>query len=365
MPSNQTIEMLRPLMKDFESIVLPYWYKFQQPHPYYQYAVGLFIAFFGITGVCLNLLVIIFFTTVKALRTPSNMLVVNLAVSDFGFSAVNGFPLKTMSAFNNFWPWGKTACDLYGLAGGLFGFVSLSTIAAVAVDRYMVIATPFESVFQTTNRRTIMLMLFLWVWSLIWTIPPLFGFGRYVLEGYQTSCTFDYISTDFSNRLFNIGLFGFGFLCPLFLSIFCYARIVLIVKRRGKDFMEMAARTSTKSDNQKAKSATVASTKSDNFVLKSAGILLGVYSLCWTPYAAPYGTHASTLSDTLDFVHFFSVGLDQGSLEGIKAKPELRPREKRRLSVMLKNRCLFMVAVKIEEYYSSSYVPQNVFLVLK
>nr|CAH8870834.1 unnamed protein product [Trichobilharzia regenti] len=255
MSTNQTIEMLRPYMKDFDSIVLPYWYKFQQPHPYYQYTIGLFIACTGITGVCLNLLVIIFFTTVKSLRTPSNMLVVNLAISDFGFSAVNGFPLKTISAFNKFWPWGKFACEMYALAGGLFGFVSLSTIAAVAVDRYMVIATPFESVFQTTNRRTILLMLFLWLWSLIWTIPPLFGFGRYVLEGYQTSCTFDYISTDLTNRLFNIG------------------------------FHEMAARTSTKSDNQKNKSTTVSSTKSDSFVLKSAAILLGVYSICWTPYA--------------------------------------------------------------------------------
>ncbi|CAH8664228.1 hypothetical protein MS3_00004199 [Schistosoma haematobium] len=283
MSSNRTIEMLRPVMKDFDSIVLPYWHKFEQPHPYYQYAIGLFIAVVGITGVCLNLLVIIFFTMFKSLRTPSNILVVNLAISDLGFSAVIGFPLKTMAAFNNFWPWGKIACDIYGLAGGLFGFVSLSTIAAVALDRYLVIATPFESVFQTTPRRTLLLMLFLWLWSLIWTIPPLFGFGRYVTEGYQTSCTMDYISTDLNNRLFNIGLFGFGFLCPLFLSLFCYARIILIVRSRGKDFIEMAA--SSKGTNQKEKGANVSSSKSDTFVLKSSAILLGVYLLCWTPYS--------------------------------------------------------------------------------
>ncbi|KAK4474912.1 hypothetical protein MN116_002020 [Schistosoma mekongi] len=284
MYSNRTIESLRPIMKDFDSIVLPYWHKFEQPSPYHQYAIGLFIAVVGITGVCLNLLVIVFFTMFKALRTPSNILVVNLAISDFGFSAVIGFPLKTMAAFNNFWPWGKTACTIYGLGGGLFGFVSLSTIAAIAFDRYLVIATPFESVFQTTPKRTILIMLFLWLWSLIWTIPPVFGFGRYVTEGFQTSCTFDYISTDLKNRLFNIGMFGFGFLCPLFLSVFCYARIILIVRSRGKDFIEMAA--SSKAGNQKDKSANVSSTKSDTFVLKSSAILLGVYLLCWTPYAA-------------------------------------------------------------------------------
>lgn len=79
--------------------------------------------------------------------------------------------------------------------------------------------------------------------------------GRYVTEGYQTSCTMDYISTDLNNRLFNIGLFGFGFLCPLFLSLFCYARIILIVRSRGKDFIEMAA--SSKGTNQKEKGANV------------------------------------------------------------------------------------------------------------
>lgn len=44
-------------------------------------------------------------------------LIINLAVSDFGFSAVIGFPLKTIAAFNQYWPWGSVGmpriCRMY------------------------------------------------------------------------------------------------------------------------------------------------------------------------------------------------------------------------------------------------------------
>lgn len=44
----------------------------------------------------------------ESLKTPSNMLITNLAVSDLIFSAVNGFPLLSISAFNRKWMWGDT-----------------------------------------------------------------------------------------------------------------------------------------------------------------------------------------------------------------------------------------------------------------
>ena len=44
----------------------------------------------------------------KNLKTPSNMFIVNLALSDMIFSLVMGFPLLTISAFNKKWIWGDT-----------------------------------------------------------------------------------------------------------------------------------------------------------------------------------------------------------------------------------------------------------------
>lgn len=50
---------------------------------------------------------LIFFRT-ESLKTPSNMLITNLAASDLIFSTVNGFPLLSISAFNRKWMWGDT-----------------------------------------------------------------------------------------------------------------------------------------------------------------------------------------------------------------------------------------------------------------
>jgi len=40
------------------------------------------------------------------------MLIMNLALSDLVFSAVNGFPLLTISAFNQKWMWGDAGITL-------------------------------------------------------------------------------------------------------------------------------------------------------------------------------------------------------------------------------------------------------------
>ena len=42
----------------------------------------------------------------RSLRTPPNMFIISMAISDMGFSAINGFPLMTISAFMKKWYFG-------------------------------------------------------------------------------------------------------------------------------------------------------------------------------------------------------------------------------------------------------------------
>ena len=37
-----------------------------------------------------------------------------------------------------------SACEFYGLIGGIFGLMSINTMAAIAVDRYYAIARPLQ-----------------------------------------------------------------------------------------------------------------------------------------------------------------------------------------------------------------------------
>lgn len=64
--------------------------------------------------------------------------------------------------------------------------------------------------------------------------------GRYVLEGFHTSCSFDYFSKDWSNLIFNAGLLLFGFACPVMVTTFCYFEIVRFVRKNEKEMVNLS-----------------------------------------------------------------------------------------------------------------------------
>ncbi|XP_018655263.1 putative opsin-like receptor [Schistosoma mansoni] len=181
MKQNLTFATLWPDDNDFASIVHSHWHKFIQPDPLYYYLVGIYIGIVGILAVMGNSLVITLFLLCKQLRTPPNMLIVNLAISDFSFALINGFPLKTIAAFNHRWGWGKLACELYGFAGSIFGFISLTTMAFIALDRYLVIVQPFETFSRITYGKVIVMIFITWIWSALWSIPPFFGYSNFLI----------------------------------------------------------------------------------------------------------------------------------------------------------------------------------------
>ncbi|VDP70127.1 unnamed protein product [Echinostoma caproni] len=217
----------------------------------------------------------------KSLRSPANLLIINLSLSDCLFSATVGFPLKTIAAFNQRWTWGKLACEIYGFLGGLFGFVSLSTMVAIALDRYFVIVQPVQALARMTYTRAIVMLIVVWLWSLLWSVPPWLGIGRYIPEGFQTSCTFDYLSHDLENLLFNAGMYIFGFSIPVLIIVYCYYQIVRAVRLNEQQLKKMAQKlnadnpTSMKSSDKKA----------DVEAAKTSVILVLLYLMAWTPYA--------------------------------------------------------------------------------
>ena len=57
----------------------------------------------------------------KSLRTPSNMMVVSLAFSDFCMINAVGPPLFINVFMGKYWAFGVLGCELYGFLGGVFG----------------------------------------------------------------------------------------------------------------------------------------------------------------------------------------------------------------------------------------------------
>lgn len=261
----------------------PYWHPyrefFENVPDLVHYALGIYIAVVCLFACAGNLLVIWIFVSTRSLRTPSNMFIVNLAISDLGFSAINGFPLMTISSFQRAWYFGGLACDLYGAIGGMTGFNSIASLACISMDRYYVIAKPLEAMRKATKKRALLQIMFCWIWASVWSFPPLFGWGRYIPEGLQTWCSFDYLTRDWNTFSYNMCLFVFGFCTPVSVIAYCYINIIRAVINQKKEMAKTAEKMgATTSKDERAKKQEIA-------LAKIAFTTVSLFCISWLPYA--------------------------------------------------------------------------------
>lgn len=169
-------------------------------------------------------------------------------------------------------------CQIYGFVGGLTGTVSIGTLAAIAFDRYSVVVYPLEPLRSMSGFRAKLSVIFVWVYGAFFAAIPVFdfGLGRYVPEGYLTSCSFDYLSEDSRHKLFIFVFFCAAWLMPLIIISFCYANILHVVMST-RNLGKGADSSIHCKENEKRKTE-----------MRLAGVVIGVIALffiAWTPYA--------------------------------------------------------------------------------
>lgn len=145
------------------------------------------------------------------LQTPINMLLVCLSFADFLMAAF-GSPLTFTSAAYGKWTFGEKACKFYafGMALGgkpgrnllilflsckwksflnlvklyyfsLFpqqGITSITTLMALAFQRFLMIARPFRAA-DIQKQHSVIYVTFIWLYSFALTFPPLVGWASY------------------------------------------------------------------------------------------------------------------------------------------------------------------------------------------
>jgi r-opsin len=79
--NNQTVVDKAP--PEIHHMIDPYWYQFPPMNPLWYGILGFVIGCLGCVSVIGNGMVVYIFASTKSLRTPSNLLVINLAFSDF------------------------------------------------------------------------------------------------------------------------------------------------------------------------------------------------------------------------------------------------------------------------------------------
>ncbi|XP_071579838.1 rhodopsin, long-wavelength [Temnothorax nylanderi] len=259
-------------------LVDAHWYQFPPMNPLWHALLGFIIGVLGVISVIGNGMVVYIFTTTKSLRTPSNLLVVNLAISDFLMMLAMS-PAMVINCYYETWVLGPLFCELYGLAGSLFGCGSIWTMTMIAFDRYNVIVKGLSAKPMSINGALIRIF-GVWLFSLLWTIAPVFGWNRYVPEGNMTACGTDYLNKDMFSRSYIVMYSMFCYFMPLFLIIYSYFFIIQAVAAHEKNMREQAKKMNVAS----LRSAENQNTSAECKLAKVALMTISLWFMAWTPY---------------------------------------------------------------------------------
>ncbi|XP_063730870.1 melanopsin-A-like isoform X1 [Eleginops maclovinus] len=261
------------------------------------YTIGSVILAIGITGMVGNVLVIYAFSKSRSLRTPANMFIINLAITDL-LMCVTQAPIFFTTSMHKRWIFGEKGCELYAFCGALFGICSMITLTVIAVDRYFVITRPLTSIGVLSRRRAFFILLGAWAYSLAWSLPPFFGWSAYVPEGLLTSCTWDYMTFTPSVRAYTMLLFIFVFFLPLFIIIYCYFFIFRAIRNTnqavGKVAGSIHSHSSTRGSMKKFQRL-----QNEWKMAKIALIIILMYVVSWSPYSAAALTAFAGYADML------------------------------------------------------------------
>ncbi|XP_053113726.1 melanopsin-like [Hemicordylus capensis] len=256
------------------------------------YTVGSSVLVIGCVGITGNLLVLYAFYSNKRLRTPPNYFIMNLAVSDFLMSATQA-PICFLNSMHKEWILGNIGCNLYAFCGALFGITSMMTLLAISIDRYCVITKPLQSIKRTSKKRTCVIIFFVWLYSLGWSVCPLFGWSSYIPEGLMISCTWDYVTYSPANRSYTMMLCCCVFFIPLMIIFHCYIFMFLAIRSTGRNVQKLGS-------TYGRKSSVSHSIKSEWKLAKIAFVAIVVFVISWSPYACvtliAWAGHASTLT---------------------------------------------------------------------
>uniref|UniRef100_A0A3Q0R518 Opsin 4 n=1 Tax=Amphilophus citrinellus TaxID=61819 RepID=A0A3Q0R518_AMPCI len=256
------------------------------------YTIGVVILAVGITGLLGNFLVIYAFCRSRSLRTPSNIFIINLAVTDF-LMCLTQTPIFFITSMHKHWIFGKKGCELYAFCGALFGICSMMTLMVIAVDRYVVITRPLASLGVMSRKKAFTTVAAAWVYSMGWSLPPFFGWSAYVPEGLMTSCSWDYMTFTPSVRSYTMLLFIFVFFIPLFVIIFCYCCIFRAIRHTTRAITKINCEGTRDSAKRFHKM------KSEWRMAKIALIVILLFVISWAPYSCAALTAFAGYADLL------------------------------------------------------------------
>ncbi|CAD5121512.1 unnamed protein product [Dimorphilus gyrociliatus] len=178
-----------------------------------RYAVPIVFGIITLLGIAGNTLVIHVIATRSKMRTVTNLLLLNLAVSDLAFVIICPLPTAYSFAYQT-WPFGSFLCKLMHYTINSCAYVTVYTLVVISAFRFFTVVYNSQTVHLRTHRNAVIMIAFLWVVFLSANYPITQAYDVVVRNSSGVSLDCDMKSEEFQAPVF-YSFFVFGYLLPL------------------------------------------------------------------------------------------------------------------------------------------------------
>ncbi|XP_026886353.2 trace amine-associated receptor 13c-like [Electrophorus electricus] len=223
--------------------------------------------------VCGNLLIIISVCHFKQLHTPTNMLILSLAVSDF-FVGGLVIPVSLIWMIESCWIFSSIYCLFYILTSYFLTTTSIFNVALIAVDRYFALSKPFLYNNAVSLSSMCIVVMSNWFALLVYNIALQYFNGHFTsLVMCPGNC---FLVLDEFWSLVDLVL---TFVFPLAVIVIFYVQVFFIAKKHATAIRDLNSHTRTQTSKNMSDSM-----KSERKAAKVLGILVSVFVACLLPY---------------------------------------------------------------------------------
>ncbi|XP_015266807.1 PREDICTED: trace amine-associated receptor 5 [Gekko japonicus] len=232
-------------------------------------AMGMFLTVLG------NLLVVISVSHFKTLHTPTNFLLLSLALADL-LLGLTVLPFSMVRSVEGCWYFGEDFCRFHTFLDTLFCLTSIFHLCFISIDRHCAICDPLLYPTKFTTRVACIYIAIGWGVPVVYT--SIFLYTKAIEEGLEQFLQ-DVPCIGSCQLLFNKlwGWINFPvFFFPCLIMIGLYVKIFIVATRQARQI---------NNTNKIIGSQTqLGATKRERKAAKTLGIAVGIYLLCWLPF---------------------------------------------------------------------------------
>uniref|UniRef100_A0AAY5K9U3 G-protein coupled receptors family 1 profile domain-containing protein n=1 Tax=Esox lucius TaxID=8010 RepID=A0AAY5K9U3_ESOLU len=255
----------------------------------------IFFSLISVVTVFLNLLVIISISHFKHLHTPTNLLILSLAVSDLLVGLIV-IPAITVAILEPCWVLGEYFCALLIYVTYTCTSISLGNLVLISIDRYVAVCDPLMYFSRITTNRMSYCIVITWCSSIIYNavlikisvnvqVPSRCFVECYFVEGFVWSMIFDFV---------------FTMVLPCSIIITLYLKIFFVARSQARKVFSKGAATVSGA-------TTVQASKSERKATKTLAVVIFHYLMCWIPVYFIQYVYLQSGDTSLAFILFLLV----------------------------------------------------------